>query len=183
MRTVPELTTSRCVLRQIAIEDFPLLSQTMQDEQSQLYLPELYDIVKTKKGLLQCVSSFKTYLHQDEGILWGIYDNEHFIGYIALMDISLAPSVFYALHPLYRKHGYMKECLKEVISFLFNNSLCNYLQTEVYENNAASLNILNANGFNVVKYENGKFYLQKVAIPDNVFHEIAHGCPIVSRLG
>ncbi|MDC2009068.1 GNAT family N-acetyltransferase [Bacteroides thetaiotaomicron] len=168
MKTVPELTTSRCALRQIAIEDLPLLSQIMQDEQSQQYLPELYDIVKTEKGLLQCVSSFETYLHQDEGILWGIYANEDFIGYIALMDISVAPSVFYALHPLHRKHGYMKECLKEVISFLFNNSLCNYLQTEVYENNAASLNILNANGFNVVKYENGKFYLQKVAIPDNV---------------
>lgn len=162
MKTVPELTTSRCVLRQIAIEDFPLLSQTMQDEQSQLYLPELYDIVKTEEGLLQCVSSFKEYLHQDEGILWGIYAKENFIGFIALMDISVAPSVFYALHPLNRKDGYMKECLKEVISFLFNNGLCSYLQTEVYENNAASLNILHANGFYVMKYEDGKFYLQKV---------------------
>lgn len=167
MKTVPELTTSRCVLRQIAIEDFPLLCQTMQDEQSQLYLPELYDIVKTEEGLLQCMSSFKTYLHQDEGILWGIYAKENFIGFIALMDILAAPSVFYALHPLHRKHGYMKECLKEVISFLFNNYLCSYLQTEVYENNAASLNILNANGFNVIKYENGKFYLQKDTVADN----------------
>lgn len=162
MKTVPELITSRCVLRQIAIEDFPLLSQTMQDEWSQLYLPELYDIVKTEEGLLQCLSSFKEYLHQDEGILWGIYANEDFIGFIALMDISVTPSVFYALHPLHRKHGYMKECLKEVISFLINNNLCRCLQTEVNENNAASLNILHVNGFNVVKHEDGEFYMQKV---------------------
>lgn len=172
MKTVPELTTTRCVLRQIAIEDFPLLSQTMQDEQSQLFLPELYDLVKTEEGLRQCATSFKTYLHQDEGLLWGIYTFENFIGFIALMDISVAPSVFYALHPLYRKQGYMKECLKEVVSFLFNNSLCSYLQTEVYENNVASLNILHANGFDFVKHEDGKFYLQKDFAADNAIPKI-----------
>lgn len=172
MKTVPELVTPRCVLRQIAIEDFSLLSQTMQDEQSQLYLPELYDIVKTEEGLLQSMSSFKTYLHQDEGILWGIYAKENFIGFIALMDVSAAPSVFYALHPLHRKHGYMKECLKEVINFLFNNDLCRYVQTEVYGNNAASLNILHASGFRIVKYENGKVYLRKGAVSDNVISKI-----------
>lgn len=172
MKTVPELVTSRCVLRQIEIEDFSLLYQTMQDEQSQLFLPELYDLVKTEEGLHQCVTSFKTYLHQDEGILWGIYTYENFIGFIALMDISVAPSVFYALHPLYRKQGYMKECLKAVVSFLFNNSLCSYLQTEVYENNVASLNILHANGFDFVKHENGKFYLQKDSEADCVILKI-----------
>lgn len=61
------------------------------------------------------------------------------------------PSVFYDLHPLYRKFGYMKECLEKVVSFLFSNRLCNNLQIEVYEDNSVLLKILYANGFEILK--------------------------------
>lgn len=161
MKTVPELTTSRCILSQILDEDFPVLSQIMQDHYFQLYLPELYGIVELEDGWQCFLSSFNRYLDQNEGVLWGIHVNEEMIGFIAVMDLSAAPSIFYALHPSFRKLGYMKEGVNAVVDFLFTNNVCNHLQTEVYENNRPSLNILYANGFDIIKQAEGKFYLRK----------------------
>ena len=147
MKSVPILHTTRCVLSAITSADIPVLRQIMDDTYTQHFLPELCEVFQTEDSLKQFIASFDTYLQQDEGFLWGIHKEDTFIGFIAIMDIPDNPTLFYAMHPIYRNRGYMKESLKTVIDYTKGMSLCNKLQTEVYQDNKESLSILESCGF------------------------------------
>ena len=161
MKTVPRLYTQRCTLTKIIESDLPYLHQVLFDGESIRFLPELYDVAKTADGLKQIIISFNTYLSQDEGILWGIRLDDNLIGFIAVMDLSVEPTIFYAIHSNDRRLGYMTECVHKVIDFLFERDICDYIQTEVYIDNKASLKLLFKNGFEIVDKGNEKYFLRK----------------------
>lgn len=161
MITVPELKTQRCALNGITEEDFSTMHQIFDDQLSQQYLPELYELVAVQGGLQQMMSSFESYLSQDEGILWGIRVDNNLAGFIAVMDLSDNPTIFYAMHPEYRSKGYMKECMTTILNYLLVNRICDCLQTEAHEDNQISINILNENHFTVVAQDKQKIFLSR----------------------
>ena len=160
MKTVPTLYTDRCTLSVVTQSDIPVLRQILDDIETQRFLPELCEEFQTTERLKQFVASFDKYLLQDDGILWGIRKDSIFIGFIAIMDISADPALFYAMHPVHRRSGYMKECLKRVLGFVNGRNLCSMLQTEVCHGNTASLELLYSIGFHQSKKDKQKVFAE-----------------------
>ena len=159
MNTFPTLQTRRCILREISQDETPILREIIEDEQFQRFLPEMYDTVKTEEELLQLMRHFDTYVLNDDGALWGIETEGALTGFIAIMDISYDPILFYAIHPNYRNQGYAKETVSEVVRYFKEKHPNLYLHTEVYKDNHASIAILQSCGFMVSAKENEKIML------------------------
>ena len=81
-------------------------------------------------------------------------------GFVAAMDLAENPTVFYAAHPSFRSRGYMKECMQEVILYLRETCKCSFVQTEVYEENVASISLLTSCGFDVIDKIDDKIFLK-----------------------
>ena len=111
MTELPVLQSPRCVLSRITVEDIPVMRQIFNDRLTKKYLSELWTLVNTDEGVKQMVSSFNTFMEQDEGMIWGVRLNDDMIGFVAFMDLSFNPTVIYAMHPTYRSRGYMIECV------------------------------------------------------------------------
>lgn len=147
MNSVPVLYTERCVLEEITQEDVSELRHVIEDRQFRRFLPELFGLVRNPEGLQRFLNAFKEYLIQDEGCLWGVRKENQLIGFIALMDLSCCPSIFYAIHPDYRNQGYAKESVAKVVNYFRSASKLLELQTEVYKDNQSSLSVLRSCGF------------------------------------
>lgn len=172
MNSVPTLHTDRCTLTAVTQSDIPVLRQILDDSETQRFLPELCEEFQTTESLQQFVASFDKLLLQDEGILWGIRKDNVFIGFIAIMDIKTIPSLFYAMHSVNRRSGYMKESLKRVLGFVSGKYLCSKLQTEVYHGNTASLELLFSIGFHQSKRDKQKEFVEIFFSQKNSQHSI-----------
>lgn len=159
MNTFPTLHTKRCFLREITQDETPILREIIEDEQFQRFLPEMYDTVKTEEGLLQLMRHFDTYVQNNDGALWGIETEGALAGFVAIMDISYDPILFYAMHPNYRNQGYAKETVADVVKDFKKEHPNRALHTEVYKDNHASIAILQSCGFVVSGKENEKIML------------------------
>lgn len=160
MKSVPVLHTDRCSLTAITSEDIPVLREILDDQETQQFLPELYGIVKTKEGMEQFFASFDNYLHDGTGCLWGIrMGNESLIGFVAIMDIPVAPVLFFASHPIHRRQGYMKEALRTVMQYKASFSWAHLLTTEVYDDNVVSISLLQDVGFIITRRDENKVHL------------------------
>lgn len=164
MKSVPILKSKRCILREIRNDDFIAIQELMNDDEFQRFLPELYELTNTEDGICQFLKSFSVYLEQDEGILWGISLNSNIVGFVAIMDMTDNPTLFYTIHSLHRNNGYMTECISSIISFLMKHKFCDYIQTEVYDENVASLNVLFKNGFEIIGHYNAEKTFLKLNI-------------------
>lgn len=102
------------------------------------------------------MSHFDTYAQNEDGTLWGIETEDTLIGFVAIMDISYDPILFYALHPHYRNQGYAKEAVAEVVRYFKDKHPNLHLHTEVYNDNHASISILQSCGFKISGKENKK---------------------------
>jgi len=158
MTSVPILHTDRCTLSGVSQSDIPVLRQILDDSETQRFLPELCKEFRTTESLQQFVSSFDKYLFQDEGILWGIHIKDTLIGFIAIMDMTTNPTLFYAMHPDSRNNGYMKECIKASMRFVNEVKLCLIIQSEVYCDNVISTKLLTNLNFKLYKQSETKVY-------------------------
>lgn len=159
MNKFPYLHTKRCILRGISQDGITTLREIIEDEQFKRFLPELYDTVKTEEELLQLMRHFDTYVQNEDGALWGIETQDMLIGFVAIMDISYDPILFYAMHPHYRNQGYAKEAVAEVVRYFKEKHHNLDLHTEVYNDNHASISILQSCGFNISGKEHKKTML------------------------
>lgn len=159
MKSVPVLHTHRCTLSAVTQSDIHILRQILDDTETQRFLPELCEEFQTAECLQQFVVSFDKYLLQDDGVLWGICRNNVFIGFIAIMDVKTNPTLFYAMHPLYRNQGYGKEVVSDVVKVFKKVQPSQNLHTEVYRDNQASIAILQSCGFIVSSKQNEKIRL------------------------
>lgn len=159
MKSVPTLHTGRCSLSTVTQSDIPVLRQILDDTETQRFLPELCEEFQTLESLQKFVASFGKYLAQNEGILWGIRKDNTLIGFIAIMDIMTNLTLFYAMHPHYRNLGYAKEAVAEVVRYFKDKHPNLHLHTEVYNDNHASISILQSCGFKISGKENKKTML------------------------
>lgn len=161
MTELPVLKSPRCVLSRITEDDIPVMRQLFDDEVTQKYLSELRTLVETDEGIKQMLSSFNILMKQNEGLIWGVQHNGNLIAFVAFMDLSCNPTVVYAMHPAYRSKGYMKECVALSVQYILDSGMCSYMQTEVHNDNVASVRLLQSIGFDVVSKDELKTYLQK----------------------
>ena len=161
MTELPVLNSPRCVLNRITEEDIPVMRQIFNDRLTRKYLSELWTLVKTDEGIKQMLSSFNILMKQNEGLIWGVRHNSNLIAFVAFMDLSFNPTVIYAMHPAYRFKGYMKECVALSVQYILDSGMCSYMQTEVHNDNTASVRLLQSIGFDVVSKDELKTYLQK----------------------
>lgn len=161
MTELPVLKSTRCVLNRITEDDIPVMRQIFDDELTKKFLSELWTLVATDEGIKQMLSSFNSFMEQDEGVIWGVRLDGNMIAFVAFMDLSCNPTVIYAMHPTYRCKGYMKECVALSVQYMLDSSMCSYMQTEVHNDNIASVGLLQSIGFDVVSKDKLKTYLQK----------------------
>lgn len=160
MNAFVELSTPRCILRRLEINDVPVLKEVFDDPLTQRFLPELNELCSSEEGIVRMLDSFDIYTLSDEGFLWGITIGDVLAGFIAVMDLTDNPTVFYAVHPSFRSRGYMKECVRELILYLCETGRCSFVQTDVYEGNVASISLLMSSGFVVTDKIDNKIILK-----------------------
>lgn len=160
MSTAPILYTQRCVLEGVTNDDLFVLRQFAYDNLFVRFLPELYDVFKSEQSILQFKRNFEVYSQNDDGALWGINVDSVLIGFIAIIDLSFDPVLFYAILPQYRNQGYAKEGVSAVVSYMKKLHPDVRLHSEVFLDNAASLSILKSCGFRESRKTENKIMLQ-----------------------
>lgn len=158
----PILYTKRCRLDRITLHDEGMLRDIVEDVQFRLFLPELYELMHNFDGMHRFLNSFDTYAQNGDGFLWGIWKQSYLIGFVAIIDMSYEPTIFYAMHRDYRDKGYTKEAVAEVVAYYKSISKIP-LNTEVYSSNFPSLSILASCGFQVTGDKGSKILLTNQA--------------------
>lgn len=157
MKTVPTLHTDRCTLSAVTQNDIHVLWQILYDVETQRFLPELCKEFTTVESIQQFIFSFENYLSKSEGILWGIRKHDTLIGFVATMDLSTKPTIFFAMHPKYRNQGYMQESVRLATQYICDAKLTDELHTEVDVNNIASQKVLERCGYKVKEEQTLRF--------------------------
>lgn len=161
MNLFPKIHTQRCRLDNISCDDIFILQQIFNDDETKQYLQELNDLVSTEEGVKIFIDSFNRYADNNEGFLWGIYLDCKLVGFIAIMDISYNPTLFYAVHPNYRSQGIMKECATQVLNYISEKNICGCIQSEVYKRNYISIRLLESIGFEKTGCNKQKIFLYR----------------------
>lgn len=162
MNPFPEIYARHSVLTRISESELDILKEIFDDADTRRFLPELYELLDYPDGLQNFIATFVYYSQNDEGYLWGIKHSDEFVGFIAVMDLSDAPALFYATHPNHRSKGYMKDALQSVLGYLSNQKAVRTISTDVYKGNNISINILQQLGFCVCREDDKKVYMSKV---------------------
>lgn len=138
-------------LSSILREDAAALLPIINDVATQRYLPHLCGLLNEENGIAILIEAFDKYSEEGSGFLLGVRKDNMLIGFIAVMDIPIRPSIFYAMHPIYRNKGYMTLSVGKVIEHLSNHQICSFLQTYISPNNIASKKLLLKLGFNLIE--------------------------------
>ena len=160
MNPFPEIITRCSVLTHISKDELGLLKDIFDDADTKRYLPELYGLLGSPDGLWNFVDTFDYYTQNNEGYLWGVKHNNELVGFVAIMDLSDIPLLFYATHPNHRSCGYMKEALCAILEYLSSKAI-RKIATDVYKENNISINLLQQLGFCVCKEDDKKVYMFK----------------------
>lgn len=161
MNLFPEIMTKHSALTRISENALGLLKDIFDDAETRRFLPELYELIDSPDGLQNFVTTFDNYTQNGEGYLWGIKHSDEFVGFVAVMDLSDAPVLFYAMHPNHRSKGYMKDALCGAIDYLSYKRAIRTISTDVYKENSISTNLLQQLGFCVCKEDDKKVYMSK----------------------
>ena len=161
MNPFPEINARHSVLTRISEDALGILKEIFEDVETRRFLSELYELLDSSNGIQKFVSTFDLYTQNDEGYLWGVKHSDEFVGFIAVMDLSDAPALFYATHPNHRSKGYMKDALCGVIDYLSYKRTIRTISTDVYKENSISIALLQQLGFCVCKEDDKKAYMSK----------------------
>lgn len=157
-----EMKAGRCMLSRMGKDDVGVLKEIFANAETRRYLPELYTLIVADDGIAGFIYAFESLAEKDEGCLWGIRCDDCLVGFVAIMDLSFEPSLFYAMHPDSRQRGYMKEAIAAVVGYLRRERLWRSVSTEVYKENVISVNILQQMGFVACREDGDKVYLSKM---------------------
>lgn len=147
MNPIPTVKSLNCELSMVKESDMDQLYRIMRDEDVKRFLLDFYEIIKKKEDFNSVMNSFAILWDKCDAILWGIYFKQILIGFIGLLDISLHPTIFYAVDKDFRGNGFAEEAVGSVIAYLEKSGITDWLQSEVLNENVASLAVLKKNGF------------------------------------
>ena len=141
-------------------DELCVLKEIFDDAETKRFLSEIYELLDTPDGLQNFVATFDFYTQNDEGYLWGVKHSDELVGFVAVMDLSYIPTLFYATHPNHRSKGYMKNALYAVLDYLSSKAI-RTISTDVYKENSISITILQQLGFCGCKEDDKKVYMSK----------------------
>lgn len=162
MNPFPEINARHSVLTRISEDALGILKEIFEDVETRRFLSELYELLDSSNGSQKFVSTFDLYTQNDEGYLWGVKHCDELVAFVAVMDLSDIPVLFYATHPNHRSRGYMKDALQSVLGYLSNQKAVRTISTDVYKENSISIALLQQLGFCVCKEDEKKVYMSKV---------------------
>ena len=146
----PVLTTERLVLREITQADVNELFVLRSDERIQKYLDR--EPAKSTEDAARFIQMITDAHAANEHINWGIAlkDDPKLIGNICFWRIELAhyrAEIGYTLHPDMQNKGIMKEAIKAALDYGFGVMGLHSVEANVNPENAASIAVLERNGF------------------------------------
>lgn len=152
------LKTDRCELKEIEEKDLHVLYEILHEDEVERFLGEFVSLAPTEESLSELIKSFREMWQNRLAGIWGIYfeDNRfripkrRLIGFIGLMDIPVAPALFYALHKNYRGKGLAQETVDIFCKSAINSGLCEWIKTEVDIRNHPSVELLKKIGFKII---------------------------------
>lgn len=153
LKKLPELETERLLLRKIVPENAYDMYEYASLSEVTKYLawaPHI-NFFETKGYIELIQKKYRTGEFMDWGL--NLKESGKFIGTVGFTTISLADScaqLGYVLSPLYQRQGFMKEALREIIRFSFEECDFNRLEVRIMEGNTASSALASSAGF---KYE------------------------------
>ncbi len=146
----PVLSTERLTLRLIIADDAPEVFALRTDDRVLRYIgkEKLKDLDEAKA----LIESRNSGIGKNEAILWGITLKEEnkVIGSICLFNISkehCRGEIGYELHPDLHGKGLMQEAITAALDYAFNTMKLHTLAANVAPENAASIKVLERNGF------------------------------------
>jgi len=176
----PERTTERLLLRSISMTDAATLFQIRT-------MPELFtyfgrEPFKTIQESEEHVALLLKNVANNDGVIWAIALKESpetligTIGYWRLMKEHFRAEIGYMLHPGYWNRGIMKEALKEVIKYAFNDTAIHSIEANIDPENIASGRLLESCGFIVEGYFKENYY-SKGVFKDSKIYSLIKGYP------
>ena len=142
MSSIPQLQTKKCIINEMLHQDAAILQEILDDSLTCQYLPEIAQV-----RAQHLIDFFAFYCDMNEGVLWAIRNVDYrLVGFIAIMDLSMHPTLFYAMHPNFRKQGFMKEAVKEILRYA-STKWSGLIYSEVNPVNLVSQHILLSAGF------------------------------------
>jgi ribosomal-protein-alanine N-acetyltransferase len=158
MKITPTLNTERLLLRPFVQEDAPRVYAWCSSSQvtEHLFWHPHRDLAVTERVLADWIKKKRNYF-------WALDDGTGAIGEIEIIkDFSDGGcEIGYVLLQEKWGQGYMKEALRAVLSFLFQEGRYGYVYAEVDSANAVSLGLLARLGFRVTGSELG-LYVSKI---------------------
>jgi [ribosomal protein S5]-alanine N-acetyltransferase len=162
----PELTTEHLLLREIKVEDAPLIHELRSDEATNALIDR-----KNSTGIgdaLEHIDRIKNNVAKNESFYWIICElpptansrlSTNLIGSICYWNFNPAEEtaeVGYELLPKYRGRGIMSEVLPRVIQFGFEEMRLKFITAFPSEQNTGSVRLLEKFGFKLssANYEN-----------------------------
>lgn len=146
----PLLVTERLSLRMITPDDAPEIFTLRTDDRVLQFIgkPKLKNLGEAR----ELIESRNSGIGKNESILWGItLKNENkIVGTICLWNIAKEHSraeIGYELHPDLHGKGLMQEAITAVLDYGFNTMQLHTVAGNVAPENAASIKILERNGF------------------------------------
>lgn len=146
----PVLQTDRLTLRPLTADDAPAIRFFRSDEAFLRYIHrEQEPALEQAQHHLQLLEKL---LATNEGIIWGLSRkaDQELLGTICLWNLQPAnhrAEVGYGLHPRHEKQGFMAEALAAVVRYGFGRLHLHSLEAHVDPENAASIRLLEKQGF------------------------------------
>ncbi len=159
----PVLKTNRLVLRQILDSDAEPLFHFRSDPRVMQYFgrPLMQEIAEAEK----LVSDIHAMFDRNDGVQWAIclLDDPAMIGTITIWKIDKAhhrAEIGYLLSPDWQGKGLMTEALQAMLAYAFGTLHLHSLEANVNPDNAASITLLERNGFVREAYFRENFYFE-----------------------
>ncbi len=157
----PVITTKGLVLRRIKIKDVKEIFFLRSDKRVLKFL----DVApaKTKKVAFEFIKKVQDAIKNSDGITWGITlkNKPELIGTIGFwrtIKEHYRAEIGYILHPDFWGKGIMQEAITAVIKYGFEEMNLHSIEANVNPDNAASIKLLEKNGFIKEAYFKENYY-------------------------
>lgn len=155
----PTLQVKDFVFDKITEKDVQPMMEILADKETKRFMPELNEAIREEDDVRFFLNNINIAQPSGEAFLGGIRHDSDLVGFIGIIGIPDYPSLFYAMHPHHRGKGIMTECVATVIEWFRNNYLFLPLHTEVYKDNAPSIQLLLRNEFTQFNEDDQKNFL------------------------
>jgi ribosomal-protein-alanine N-acetyltransferase len=162
----PEIKTERLFLRKMTKKDAAEILALRSNENVMEHIDR--ERTKSIKDAEIFIDRITASLESNNGIMWGITLKENpgtiigNIGYWRLIKEHYRAEVGYMLHPSFWKKGIMKEALKEIIVYGFNDMNLHSIEANINPDNKASAALLESTGFIKEAYFKEDFFFNGI---------------------